>query len=105
MNHVLIALIIGVAAGIIDTLPMIVKKMNLYANLSAFTHWVFLGLIISFVSWNIPSWLKGLVVAELSAIPIVLMIVKDEKKAIIPITVMSAILGAGIGIAGKVFIG
>ena len=105
MNEILIALIIGIIAGIIDVVPMIIQKMDKYANLSAFSHWVVLGLIIPFVSWNISPWLKGLIIAEISAIPILLMVAPKDKKAIIPITIMSAILGVAVAIAGKAFIG
>ena len=105
MNEILTALAIGIAAGIIDVVPMIIQKMDKYANLSAFMHWIVLGLIIPFVSWNIAPWLKGFIIAELSAIPILLMVAPTDKKAILPITIMSAILGIAVGIAGKAFIG
>ncbi len=105
MNDILIALVIGIAAGIIDVTPMIIQKTDKYANLSAFVHWVVLGLIIPFVSWNITPWLKGLIIAELFAIPVLLMVAPKDKKAIIPITVMSAVLGVVVAIAGNVFIG
>jgi len=104
MNDFLIALMIGIIAGIIDIIPMILQKMDKYANLSAFIHWLVLGLIIPFVSWDIAPWLKGLIIAEISAIPILLIVVKEDKKAIIPITLMSAILGIGVGLAGAYFI-
>ena len=105
MNEILIALTIGIVAGIIDVVPMIIQKMEKTANLSAFAHWVVLGLIIPFVSWNIAPWLKGLIIAEISAIPILLIVAAKDKKAILPITVMSAILGISVAIAGKAFIG
>ena len=105
MNDILIALLIGIIAGIIDVIPMIIQKMEKSANLSAFSHWVVLGLIIPFVSWDIAPWLKGFVIAELSAIPILFMVAPSDKKAILPITIMSAILGISVAIAGKTFIG
>jgi len=105
LNDVWIALLIGIVAGIIDVIPMIIQKMDKYANLSAFTHWVMLGLIIPFVSWNITPWLKGLLIAELAAVPVLLMVAQQDKKAIIPIAAMSAFLGAAVGFVGGQFIG
>ncbi len=105
MNEILIALLIGIVAGIIDVIPMIVQKMDKFANLSAFAHWVVLGLIIPFVGWDIQPWLKGLIIAEISAVPVLLMVAAKDKKAIIPIVAMSAILGIGIAVAGAKFIG
>ena len=104
MSKLIIALFIGIAAGIIDVIPMIVQKMEMRANLSAFLHWVMLGLIIPFVSWDIAPWLKGLIIAEIAAIPILVLITEKDKKAVIPITVMSALLGMGVGVAGAFFI-
>jgi len=105
MNDILIALSIGIVAGIIDVIPMLIQKMEKNANLSAFTHWVVMGLIIPFVSWDIPAWLKGLIIAEISVIPALFIVISKDKKAIIPMTVMSAILGILIGFAGEYFIG
>jgi len=104
MNEILIALLIGIIAGTIDVIPMIIQKMDKYANLSAFFHWLVLGLIIPFVSWDIAPWLKGLIIAEISSIPILLIVAPKDKKAIIPISIMSAVLGIGVGLAGAYFI-
>ncbi len=105
MNDLLTALIIGVVAGLLDALPMVFQKMDRMAVLSAFFHWVVLGVVIPFVDWAMAPWLKGLVLAELFAVPVVLMVVRDEPKAVLPITVMSALLGAAVGWAGAFFIG
>jgi len=105
MNNILIALIIGVIAGIIDVIPMIIQKLDRFSNLSAFSHWVILGLIIPFVDWNIEPWIKGLIIGELSGIPIMILVFKEDKKAIIPMIIFSAILGIGVAIAGVKFIG
>ena len=104
MNNILIALTIGIIAGIIDVIPMILKKLDKISNLSAFAHWVILGLIIPFVNWNIEPWLKGLILGELSAIPIMIMVYPKDKKALIPMIIFSAILGIGVAIAGAKFI-
>lgn len=104
MKNIIIALLIGLVAGIIDVLPMIIQKLDKYSNLSAFVHWLVLGLIIPFVSWGISPWLQGLIIGELSAIPVIITQIPKDKKAIVPIIVMSAILGALVGFAGNIFI-
>ncbi len=105
MNNILIALIIGIVAGIIDVIPMIIQKLDKYANISAFTHWVAMGLIIPFVDWNMQPWLKGLIIAELTLIPVMVLVFPKDKKALIPMIIFSAILGIGVAIAGAKFIG
>ena len=105
MNSIITALIIGIVAGIIDVLPMIFQKLDKTANISAFTHWVVMGLIIPFVSWEIAPWLKGLIIAEISAVPVLIIVTQKDKKALIPVVVMSAILGIGVALAGARWIG
>jgi hypothetical protein len=105
MENILIALLIGIAAGIIDVTPMIIMKLDKTANWSAFVHWVVLGLIIPFVHWNIDPWLKGLIIGELMTLPIMIIVSKNDKKSLIPMTLFAAILGMGVAIAGSKFIG
>lgn len=105
MSDFLIAIIIGLVAGLIDITPMIIMKLEKTASISAFVHYFALGLIIPFVDWRIAPWIKGIVIALLTAIPIMIIVFPKGKKAIIPMIIFSLILGAGIGIAGAKFIG
>ena len=84
---------------------MIIQKLDKYANWSAFVHWVVLGIFIAYIQMSLSPWLKGLVVAELAALPIVIIVSKKDKKAGIPILVMSAVLGTLVGIATAKFCG
>ena len=104
MNSILIALAIGIAAGIIDVIPMIIMKLDKASNISAFSHWVIMGLIIPFVAWEIDPWLKGLIIGELSAIPVMVLVFAKDRKAVIPIIIFSAILGIGVAVAGAAFV-
>lgn len=104
MNSILIAMIIGLVAGLIDVTPMIIMKLEKVANISAFVHYFVLGLIIPFVSWDIAPWIKGVIISFLSAIPVMIIVYPKNKKAIIPMIFFAIILGAGIGLAGDRFI-
>jgi hypothetical protein len=104
MEKILIALCIGIVAGLIDVTPMIIQKLDKTACWSAFVHWVVLGLIIPFVHWEIQPWLKGLIIGELSVIPIMIIVFAKDKKALIPMSIFSAILGIGVAVAGSIFI-
>ena len=104
MENILIALAIGITAGIIDVTPMIFMKLDKTANWSAFVHWVVLGLIIPFVHWDMDPWLKGLIIGELSVLPVMIIVGAKDKKSLIPMVIFSAILGIGVAIAGSKFI-
>lgn len=103
MKKIFIALGLGVAAGLIDIIPMLIMNLSVYATVSAFLHWVVLGLIIPFVNWNLRSWVKGIVIALISILP-VMVLVKMKPEDVIPMTISSIILGALIGLFGKKWI-
>jgi hypothetical protein len=105
MNIFLIAIVIGLVAGLIDVTPMIIMKLEKVANISAFVHYFVLGLIIPFVNWDIEPWIKGIIISFLSALPVMIIVYPKDKKAIIPMIIFAIILGAGIGLAGDKFIG
>ena len=105
MNNLLIALIIGLAAGLIDVIPMIIQKLDKTSCFSAFIHYFILGLIIPYVSWDLDPWFKGMIISLLMALPVMVIVYSKDKKAIIPMIIFAIILGAGIGIAGAKFIG
>ena len=104
MNNLLIALIIGLVAGTIDVIPMLIMKLDKISNLSAFFHYFALGIIISFVDFGISPVLTGIIVSILVAIPVMIIVFPKDKKALIPMTVFAIGLGAAIGWAGSRFI-
>ena len=105
MNDFLIAILIGIVAGLIDVIPMIIMKLEKVANISAFTHYFVLGIVIPFVDWGLAPWITGVIISLLSALPIMIIVFPKDKKPLIPMTIFSIILGAGIGLAGAKFIG
>ncbi len=104
MKKIAIGLLIGTIAGIIDVTPMVFMDLGLYANSSAFFHWLVLGLIIPFVSWDLYGWIKGALIGVISAVPIIIMTLEKGTSSILPILVSSLVLGALMGIAGQRFI-
>jgi len=105
MNDFLTAIIIGLGAGLIDAIPMMIQKLDKRATISAFVHYFALGLIIPFVQWGIAPWLTGSVIALITSIPVMIIVYPHDKKAMIPMIIFSLILGAGIGLAGAKFVG
>ncbi len=105
MNDFIIAIIIGIVAGLIDIIPMVIQKLNKRDCVSAFVHYFVLGLVIPFIDWGISAWLTGIIIAFGTALPIMIIVYPKDKKAIIPMIVFSLILGAGIGLAGAKFVG
>lgn len=104
MEKILITLIIGIIAGTIDIIPMFLQKLDRYSIISAFIQWVVAAFIISNIQFGIGGWLKGLIVGVLMALPIIVLVMKDDIKSAVPILVMSIVLGSLVGFASERFI-
>ena len=99
-RKVIIGLFIGVIAGIIDVTPMIFQKLSWDANLSAFSMWVVIGFFIAVTDFGVKGIVKGLIISFLLIIPVLFIIGSKEPRSLIPILIMTSILGA---LSGYVF--
>jgi len=97
MNKLLAGIILGAVAGCIDVIPMLMQKLTWDANLSAFSLWIVVGFLISTSSLRINSFLKGIVIAFLVLIPCAFIIGWHQPASLIPITLMTLILGSFLG--------
>ncbi|MBN2401303.1 MAG: hypothetical protein JXN64_02790 [Spirochaetes bacterium] len=105
MKTLLISMVVGIMAGVLDILPMIIQKMNKRAIISAFLQYFFVSIII--INIDLPGiawWLKGSIISFALALPIIIIVSDQDKKAAPIIGIMAIILGALIGIAGHYLI-
>jgi hypothetical protein len=95
-----IGMLIGLIAGIIDVIPMILQGLTWDANLAAFSMWIIIGFFMSVTTLKIKGVLKGLLISFLILIPSLFIIGWKEPKSLIPIFIMTIILG---GLSGLVY--
>jgi hypothetical protein len=101
MDTLLLSAIIGVVAGTIDIIPMVIQKLNRRATISAFLQYFFVSIII--VNIDLPHivwWLQGGLISVALALPVVVLVASEDRKAVPIILTMAAILGTLIGVAG-----
>ena len=101
MDKLLLSAIIGIVAGVIDIVPMIIQKLDKRATISAFLQYFFVSIII--VNIDLPHvvwWLQGGIISVALALPVVVLVASEDRKAIPIILTMAAILGTLIGVAG-----
>jgi hypothetical protein len=104
MKILFVSMIIGIFAGIIDIVPMIVKNIDRKSIISAFVQYFFVSIVIVNIDLpGIPWWLQGSIISLALALPVIIIVSNNDMKAVPVITVMSIILGALIGIAGHLF--
>jgi len=97
MKTIIIGILLGAAAGIIDVIPMIIKKLTWDANISAFSLWVVVGLLIATSGLEINPIIKGILIALLVLLPCAVLIGWKKPKSLIPIFVMTIVLGGLLG--------
>ncbi|MDR2652892.1 MAG: hypothetical protein LBC68_11390 [Prevotellaceae bacterium] len=101
MDTLLLSVIIGIAAGIIDVIPMIIQKLPKHSTIAAFVYFFFISIII--VNIDLPHiswWLEGGLISFALMIPVLIHVGHTDKKPLPIITANTIIIGTLIGIAG-----
>ena len=98
-NNIVIGLVLGAVAGILDVIPMLIQRLTWDANLSAFLLWVVSGFFLATTNLKLPPVLKGIVIPFICLLPSALLIGWTEPVSLVPISVMTLILGALLGFA------
>lgn len=84
MDKLLFSAIIGLVAGVIDIIPMVMQKLPRYSIVSAFFHYFFVSIIILNVDIpHIPWWLEGGVVGLALTIPMLIQVGHSDKKSLV----------------------
>lgn len=97
MKKFILGMALGTMAGIIDMIPMIIQNLTGEANLSAFFLWVVSGFLISTSNLKIKGFLKGLLISFLVLLPSAVLIGWKELGSLVPIFIMTLILGSALG--------
>lgn len=97
MNKIKVGIIFGVIVGIIDVILMILQKLTWDANLSAFSLWIIAGFLIATSNLKLSRVIKGIIISFLILIPTAFLIGWHQPVSLIPIGVMTLILGGALG--------
>ncbi len=98
MKKIKLGIILGAVAGTVDVIPMVIQKLTWDANLSAFCLWVVSGFLISTSDLKVRGVKKGIVISTLVLLPSAILIGWQQPLALVPILIMTLILGSGLGL-------
>ena len=96
-RNIITGIVLGAVAGIIDVIPMIIQNITWDANISAFLMWVVIGFILSIAELKMNSILKGILISYLVLLPAAILIGWKEPVSLVPIIIMTTILGGALG--------
>lgn len=94
MQHTITLLAIGVVIAILDIVPMIIKKLDAMFIISACAMWVIFGILLQEVHFTSYSWINGVLLAMLLLIPLLPLIFRLDKAALIQVIITTVIFGA-----------
>ncbi len=95
MDKLSLSLILGLIIGIIDIIPMIIKKLPLYSTVSAFIHYFVATIIIVNIDIpQLPWWLEGGVLGLALMLPMLIHIGHTDKKPLAVVTINAIVLGS-----------
>ena len=97
MKKTVIGIGLGTIAGILALIPMLIQKMPLNACLSSFTMWLVIGLFVSLIDMKINHIIEGVVIALLVFLPNSFNIAWNTPGSLLPVIVLTVILGGIIG--------
>lgn len=97
MKRIKIGLLLGIIAGIIDVIPMIMQNLTWDANISAFAMWIVVGFLIATIDLRINSIIKGILIAFLVLLPTAILIGWENPFTLIPIAIITTVLGGLLG--------
>jgi len=104
LKHYFISIAVGVIAGTIDIIPMIIKKLDIMFILSAFSMWIFASLLTSACRFTSIHWLNGIITALMLFIPLLFLIIRLDKTALPQVIITTLLLGSAIGVSNYLLI-
>ncbi len=96
-NTILAGVFLGAIAGVLDMIPMILQGLPWDANLSAFSLWVVSGFVLATSNLKLSPILKGVLIPFICLLPSAFMIGSKEPFSLVPIGIMTLILGILLG--------
>ena len=96
-NNIVVGLLLGIVMGVIDVIPMVLQGLTWDANLSAFFLWIVSGFMLATSDLKLRPILKGIVIGFLCLLPSVFIIGWHDPISLVPVGIMTLILGAVLG--------
>lgn len=101
MENIVKSLLLGLAAGIINVIPMALLGLDWRIYAATSIHWVGLGVIITFARMDLKAWQSGMIIGGITGIPIALFSSCDERTPWVVTLLLSFLLGGLLGLMAE----
>jgi len=99
MKNALVILVVGLAAGLLDLIPLVMVKAPLFNMLAIMVFWLVAVFFMAKITLFRNPLLNGLVVAVLIMLPVVMTVYTVNPKDFVPMLSMAVLLGPLSGVA------
>lgn len=100
MSTFILSLLLGLAIGLIDVIPMILRKLPRHSTFAAFIHYFVATVVIVNIDLPmLPWWIEGGVLGLALMIPMLIHVGHEDRKPLPIITANAVILGETAAIA------
>ena len=93
MRNALVIIFVGMTAGLLDLIPLVLVKAPLFNMLAIILFWLVAVLFMAKTTLFRNAFLNGLAVAVLIMLPVVLTVYTVNPKDFLPMLSMAVILG------------
>jgi len=99
VKNIVAVLIVGLIAGALDLIPLILVDAPLYNMLSIMAFWLVATYMISSTTLSRNSLVNGLAISVLLMFPMALAVSATNQKDFFPMMLMAVVLGPIVGYA------
>lgn len=95
MDRLSFSVLLGLIIGVIDIIPMIIKKIPRYSTVAAFIHYFIATIVIVNIDIpQLPWWLEGGVLGFVLMLPMLIHVAHTDRKPLPVITINAIVLGS-----------
>lgn len=95
------ALLIGIAAGILDVIPMVFMGASWQGSLATLLHWLTMGILVTYIRLPFTGWLSGMILALMTGIPLAIQASAAESMPVLHLLSSALILGGLLGLIAE----
>lgn len=105
MDKLLFSILMGIVIGVIDIIPMVIKRLPQYSTIASFIHFFVATIIIIQIDIpQIPWWLQGGLLGLALMLPMLIHVGHTDKKPLPIIIANAVILGSVAGVISHFFV-
>lgn len=90
-------LLLGLAAGILNAIPMAFLDFHWQAVAAVLLHWLGLGIVIAYARMPLESWATGMLIAMLTTLPLGVLLHPGDALGVLQVLGIALVLGGLLG--------